>query len=588
MDAELSLSEYWGIVRKRRAAVLGVAGICVAATFSASLTLDPRYRAEAIIKYEPPLPAMMGGGDFSALAMPAVIQTQVSLLQSEDMRQRLGGKLKRRPDEVGALYEVSKVGASALISITSAGPDPAQAAVVANLVGETFVEWDLQSRSQKVTRAIGEIKTRQKTLQSQLQRLEAQRRQFLENHETTGLSQAVATQLLELDNRRKELERKFTDRHPDIIKLDSRIQNMRDKLAMMPAEQEELLRINRDIAVIEGTFIELAKQLEQKKIEEDSTLSFVSIVSRAVPPERPYFPNIPLLLFGGGLGALFLGVLAAFLLESLDISITTIEEIEKIMGAPVLAVIPHFGSSDRWEEVLQTLRLRSRVDESRFRAMLAFRFGPKSPNIEVYHGMRVNIQAQLGRSTATVLTFTSTGVAEGKTLTSANFCLAAANAGLKTLLVAADIRRPTPAQGLRLPAAAGPGRGPYWARSVAFGAAFHRRHPDGGGGPGAHRRLPEHRQPPHHDGLGGVGDGCGQPVQHRRIPTYAPRDADRVRHGRVRHAACPAFRGRDAGRQAYRRSRDGLPLREDRPPRPQTREGANRALAVAHHRDCPQ
>jgi len=85
---------------------------------------------------------------------------------------------------------------------------------------------------------------------------------------------------------------------------------------------------------------------------------------------------------------------------------------------------------------------KDRHSEDKFRSFLAFRQSEHSPLIEGYHGLRVNIQSQLAKPGGMVLTFTSTGVAEGKTLTAVNFALAAAHSGLKTLLIGADIRRP--------------------------------------------------------------------------------------------------------------------------------------------------
>ncbi|MBI4679098.1 MAG: hypothetical protein HY748_16090 [Elusimicrobia bacterium] len=62
-------------------------------------------------------------------------------------------------------------------------------------------------------------------------------------------------------------------------------------------------------------------------------------------------------------------------------------------------------------------------------------------HMEHYHRLRTALQALLDKASPIVLTMTSAVVGEGKTLMSLNFCLAAASAGLKTLLIETDSER---------------------------------------------------------------------------------------------------------------------------------------------------
>ncbi|MCK5357032.1 MAG: CpsD/CapB family tyrosine-protein kinase, partial [Elusimicrobiales bacterium] len=63
--------------------------------------------------------------------------------------------------------------------------------------------------------------------------------------------------------------------------------------------------------------------------------------------------------------------------------------------------------------------------------------------IESYHTLRTNIISQIKTKESLSLVFSSAGAAEGKTLTAVNFALASAHSGLKTLLIDADMRRPS-------------------------------------------------------------------------------------------------------------------------------------------------
>jgi capsular exopolysaccharide synthesis family protein len=139
---------------------------------------------------------------------------------------------------------------------------------------------------------------------------------------------------------------------------------------------------------------------------------------------------------------LLLGLVVVFVMESLDISISTIEDIERVVGVPVLTVIPHLGTEKKWDAIKAKLMRKERYPVDAFRSLLLFHQSTKSPTIEAYHSLRSAIQAQQPDREHWVMAFTSTGVAEGKTLTAVNFCLAAVHAGLKVLLIGADIRRP--------------------------------------------------------------------------------------------------------------------------------------------------
>ncbi|MBI3299443.1 MAG: polysaccharide biosynthesis tyrosine autokinase [Elusimicrobia bacterium] len=441
LGEELNLGDYWGIIRKRIVAVLVVFAAVFASTVVYTKLKHPLFRAQTLIKFELPVSVMSGQG--AMLAFAAGVQTQVNLLSSLDMAQRVAERTKADIGKIRGSYKVERLGQTALMTVTVTGTEPAAAATLANVIVDTYIEWDLEVRSRQTRKNLEELEARAKDAKDDLLRLEDRQREFLENHQTTGLGSVLAGNLLDLESRRKEMLRKFTEAHPDVRKLDERIALTRERLEALPGEQEELERLVRDLRVREATYIALSRQIEESRIALQSTISYVSVLSRAEAPGRPFSPNRPLNYAAGAVMGAFLGFMVALIIENLDISITTIEEIEKVVGAPVLGVIPHFGSESRWHDFMGTYLNKSRHPDSGFRSFLVFRQPPKSPVIEVYHALRVNIQAQLAKPQSLVVTFTSTGVAEGKTLTAVNFAMASAHSGLKTLLIGADIRRPS-------------------------------------------------------------------------------------------------------------------------------------------------
>lgn len=115
---------------------------------------------------------------------------------------------------------------------------------------------------------------------------------------------------------------------------------------------------------------------------------------------------------------LALGVGLAFLIEYLDTSVKTMQDIEAALGVPVLAVIP------RDVAILKDAP-------------------PDCPDAEGYRIMRTNIEFNRKSPDANTLTLVSGGVGEGKSTTLNNLAFTFAKGGYRTLIVDADLRRPS-------------------------------------------------------------------------------------------------------------------------------------------------
>jgi capsular exopolysaccharide synthesis family protein len=162
-------------------------------------------------------------------------------------------------------------------------------------------------------------------------------------------------------------------------------------------------------------------QLNAKLRQEIITLNVprnpVEIIDTAEPNRRPVSPNLfmnVLLSIFVGLGA---GVGLAYFIEYLDTSIKTADDIERILGLPVLGLIPQ--------------KVRPLIEE-----------GPDSEHAEAYRVLRTNLAFTEGGSHNGAFCVLSGGAGEGKSTTVFNLAFVCAQQGEKVLLIDADLRRP--------------------------------------------------------------------------------------------------------------------------------------------------
>ena len=148
----------------------------------------------------------------------------------------------------------------------------------------------------------------------------------------------------------------------------------------------------------------------------------VSVVDRATPPGGPSRPK-PLLNIGiAALLGLVFGVLAAMLLELLDESIQTPEDIETKLGLPLLGAIPTPPRGITVEQALQD---------------------PRSAVSEAYYSVRTALQFSTPTGVPELLLVTSPRAAEGKSTTSRVIAQNFARLGMRVLLIDADLRNPS-------------------------------------------------------------------------------------------------------------------------------------------------
>jgi polysaccharide biosynthesis transport protein len=186
--------------------------------------------------------------------------------------------------------------------------------------------------------------------------------------------------------------------------------------------------------------------------------SNVRVVDRALVPGTPFAPSMRRDV-GMALGlGLFLGIGCIFLLEYLDRSLKTAEEAERVLGLPVLAVIPDvtdrpgrygyggyaYGTKRKRKGLLQRRGPKEkdrRAPEELKEIELLPQTKPRHSISEAYRSLRTALLLSSAHQLR-VIALTSAQSGEGKTATAANLAVVMAQLGRQVLLIDADLRKP--------------------------------------------------------------------------------------------------------------------------------------------------
>jgi capsular exopolysaccharide synthesis family protein len=139
---------------------------------------------------------------------------------------------------------------------------------------------------------------------------------------------------------------------------------------------------------------------------------------KAEKSDAPAKPRVPMIMMGAFLAGLILGIALAFFIEYLDTSVKTLDDVERYLQIPVLAVIPSNVS----------ILMKNAGDSS---------------DAEAYRILRAAVEFNKPYRDANTFTLISGGPGEGKSTTLNNLAYTCARGGYNVLVVDADLRRAT-------------------------------------------------------------------------------------------------------------------------------------------------
>lgn len=273
-----------------------------------------------------------------------------------------------------------------------------------------------------------------------------------------------------LDERRKlqVLEERYGPKHPEVLaqraRVETSLQDLKEEVgtllrsldgelralaesigqykAKVAALTDEAHRINekekdykqltRDAASADENYTLLLRRLNESKLEERNFANNISLLDEARLPNSPVEPNVRKSAFVGFALGVMLALGLAFLIEFLDRSIKSQDDIEGVIGLPFLGMVPSVSQA-----------------EGAGQPELFIAKQPTSTVAECCRVVRTNILFSSPDKPLRTLVVSSSNPVEGKTMNVVQLGIVMAQGGHKTLLVDTDMRRPRLHKALR-------------------------------------------------------------------------------------------------------------------------------------------
>jgi polysaccharide biosynthesis transport protein len=423
------------------------------------------------------------------------VKNYTELLTTEPVIQALSEKLGF--DVKGHVITVKQVQDSQIVDIAVTNTDPVKAAAIANTLITVFIDYTTRMQTERFAESEQNLQAQIKQVEGQITNLQSEMSN-LSQQTLVRQKQEVEARITDLEDQIKPIKDEietiqtnlepFTTIQPTPFGRSSRFtpeptatwttneaafvkeqqdtleenQNQlnglqtqldlykqiyvnlvvfgeagQDKGQNLASENANQSQLQATLALYQQIYSNLLNNYENVRLARLRSTPNIIQIEKAAIPESPIQPRpVRNAALGVVVGVLIMGLIA-FLVEYLDDTIKTPEDVTGALGIPVIGLIGEMGSGGR---------KKKKQTDSVFVAD-----NPRSPIAEAFRSLRTNLEFAGVDSPLHTLLVTSSEPSEGKTTVAVNLAAALAQGEKKVVIIDADMRRPALHRYLQVP-----------------------------------------------------------------------------------------------------------------------------------------
>lgn len=346
---------------------------------------------------------------------------------------------------------------SGMLGLTMSGEDPVLIEKILNNISDNYLQQNISRQAAQDSKSLEFLQKKMPEVRNELDEAENKLNAYRKKSDSVDLNleaKSVLEQVVNVDNqingltfREAEISQLYKKDHPTYRALMEKRQTLEQektrlnkRVSGMPAMQQEVLRLSRDVESGRAVYSQLLNRQQELSIAQSSAIGNVRIIDPALTQPNPIKPKKPLIVILGFFLGLFASAGLVLARSVLRRGIETPEQLEE-QGINVYATVP----ISEW--LLKRTRLRSKnifsssVRHKKKNVPFLALDNPIDLSIEAIRGLRTSLHFAMIEASNNVLMISGATPDSGKTFISSSLAAIISQPGQKVLFIDADMRR---------------------------------------------------------------------------------------------------------------------------------------------------